>query len=184
MSKSLSPVFFLLCAVIAAGCAQQGGSPQSPGQFVAAPTAAPADLIPYRFSGGSGSANYTAKGKDGNCSGTLTFSDNVIYVDVKANGDVDPGILAAATLTGSSTCNGEPFELPEVFDLKTGSIKSEKVNDVSGTPPDAAIYGSFKMSGPVCDATIHLGRWIAASDGSRVQIDAVNITHVKQTLHC
>jgi hypothetical protein len=184
MSTSQSPLLFLLLAVIVTGCAQQGSSPQSPGQLGAAPAVAPADLIPYRFSGGSGSANYTAKGKDGTCSGTLTFSENVVYVDVKANGDVDPGILAAATLTGTSTCKGEPFALPEVFDLKTGSIKSGKVDDVSGTPPDAAIYGSFKMSGPVCDATIHLGRWIAASDGSRVQIDAVNITHVKQTLHC
>jgi hypothetical protein len=184
MSRSHSQVLFLLFAVVATGCAQQGSSPGSTEQLAAAPAVAPADLIPYRFSGGSGSASYTAKGKDGTCSGTLTFNDNVIYVDVKANGDVDPGILAAATLTGSSTCKGEPFELPEVFDLKTGSIKSEVVHDVEGAPPDASIYGSFKMSGPVCDATIHLGRWIAASGGSRVQIDAMNITHLKQTLHC
>jgi hypothetical protein len=184
LSRSQSPALFLVFAVIATGCAQQSGSSPSPGQLAAVPAVAPADLIPYRFSGGSGSASYTAKGKDGTCSGTLKFTDNVVYVDVKANGEVDPGILAAATLTGSSTCKGEPFELPEEFELKTGSIKSGKVNDVSGTPPDAAIYGSFKMSGPVCDATIHLGRWIAASGGSRVQIDAVNITHVKQTLHC
>jgi len=184
MSRSVSPLPFLLFSIVATACAQQGSSPQSPSQFGAAQAVAPADVIPYRFSGGSGSANYTAKGKDGTCSGTLTFSDNVVYVDVKANGDVDPGILASATLTGSSTCKGEPLELPQVFDLKTGSIKSGVVNDVEGTPPDPAIYGSFKMSGPVCDATIHLGRWIAASEGSRVQIDAVNITHVKQTLHC
>jgi hypothetical protein len=184
MSRLQSPVLFLLFAVAATGCAQQGSSPQSPGQFGAAPAVKPADLIPYRFSGGSGSASYTARGKDGTCSGTLTFNDNTIYIDVKANGDVDPGILADATLTGSSTCNGEPFEFPELFDLKTGSVKSGKVNDVLGDPPKASIYGSFKMSGPVCDATIHLGRFIAASDGSRVQIDPVTITHVEQSLHC
>jgi hypothetical protein len=136
------------------------------------------------FTGGSGEAAFTAKGKDGTCSGTLKFKDNTVYVDVKANGDVDPGVLAAATLTGSSTCKGEPFELPEVFDLKSGSIKSGKVDDVTGTPPDASIYGSFKMTGTVCDATIRLGRWIAASGGSRVQIDAVTITHLKKTLNC
>jgi hypothetical protein len=184
MSRWQSPIFFLLFALVVSACAQPGSPPQSTAQFGAAPAVAPADIFPYRFSGGSGSASYTAKGKDGTCSGTLKFDDNVIYVDVKANGDVDPGVLASATLTGSSTCKGEPFELPEVFDLKTGSIKSGKVNDVLGDPPTASIYGSFKMSGPLCDATIHLGRWIAASGGSRVQIDPVNITHVKQTLHC
>jgi hypothetical protein len=184
MSRPQQPVLFLLFALIATGCAQPGSPAQSPAQFGAAPAVAPADIFPYRFSGGTGSASFTAKGKDGTCSGTLKFADNTIYVDVKANGDVDPGILAAATLTGLSTCKNEPFELPEVFDLKTGSIKSGKVNDVSGTPPDAAIYGSFTMSGPVCDATIHLGRWIAQSEGSRVQIDPVTITGVKQSLHC
>ncbi len=184
MSRSQSPLLFLLFALITTACAQQGSSPSSPGQFGAAPAVSRNDLLPYRFSGGSGSASYKATGKDGTCSGTLTFNDNTVYVDVKANGDVDPGILAAATLTGSSTCNGEPFELPELFDLKTGSIKSGKVNDVLGDPPEASIYGSFKMSGPVCDATIRLGRWIAAKDGGRVQIDPVTITHVKQSLHC
>ena len=174
----------MLFAVVATACAQQGSSPLSPRYFGAEPAVAPHDLIPYRFSGGSGSASYTAKGKDGTCSGTLKFSDNVVYVDVKANGDVDPGFASTATLTGSTTCKGEPLELPEVFELKTGSIKSGVARDVTGTPPDSAIYGSFKMSGPVCDATVHLGRWIAASNGARVQIDPVTITHVKQNVHC
>jgi hypothetical protein len=185
LNQSKSPLLFLVFAVIAAGCAQQGSSALSPGQSGAAPAAAPADFFPYRFSGGTGSASYSAKGKDGTCSGTLTFgSDNVVYVDVKSNGDVDPGILATATLSGTSTCQGEPLDLPEVFELKAGSIKSGMVNDVTGAPPDSAVYGSFKMSGPVCDATVHLGRWIASSEGSRVQIEPVNITHVKQTLKC
>jgi hypothetical protein len=114
----------------------------------------------------------------------MKFSDNVVYVDVKANGNVDPGFASTATLTGSSTCKGEPFDFPEEFELKTGSIKSGKVNDVEGAPPTGAIFGSFKMTGTVCDATVHLGRWIAASGGNRVQIDTVNITHLKQTLGC
>ncbi|HTA39803.1 MAG TPA: hypothetical protein VK760_12040 [Candidatus Acidoferrales bacterium] len=184
MSRLQSTALCLTLAVIATACTQQGRSPQGPGQPGTVPAAAPADLIPYRLSGGSGSASFTARGKDDSCSGTLKFDDNVIYVDVKANGDVDPGHLAFATLTGTSACKGKPFELPEAFELKTGSIKSGVIHDVTGTPPDSAIFGSFKMTGTVCDATIHLGRWIASSDGGRVQIDTVNITHVKQTLHC
>jgi hypothetical protein len=185
MSKLRSPaVVFLLVAVTATGCAQQGMSPQSFGQSATTQAQVPADLIPYRFSGGSGKANYTARDKDGSCSGTLTFDDNVVYVDVKANGEVDPGALSFATLTGKSTCKGHPVEIPEVFELKSGSIKARKINDVLGKAPDASIFGSFKMYGTVCDATIHLGRWIASSSTGRVQIDQVNITHVQQTLHC
>lgn len=184
MSK-LHSVPFLLIAIITTGCAQQGVAPQSPGQLgAAAPAVVPRDIIPYRFSGGTGKASYTAKGKDGTCSGTLTFDDNVVYVDVKASGEVDPGFLSTATLTGSSTCNGDPFLLPETFELKTGSIKSGKINDVAGDPPSSSIFGSFKMTGTVCDATVRMGRWIASGDGSRVQIDAVTITHLKQTLKC
>lgn len=181
MSTLRSPVCLLLFAVVATACGQQGSSQQSLGGLGMAPAAAPRDIIPYRFSGGSGSANFNARGKDGSCSGTMTFEDNVIYVDVKSNGQVDPGVLSAATLTGSSTCKGKPFEFPEVFELKSGSIKSGKVDDVEGKPPSGSIFGSFKMSGPVCDATVHLGRWIAEKDGGRVQIDQVHITHLKQT---
>ena len=185
MSRAQSPVLFLLFAVAVSGCSQQGSSPQNPGQFGVAPAVARADLFPYRFTGGSGSAHFTAKGKDGTCSGTLKFSgDNVVYVDVKSNGDVDPGVLSTATLTGSSSCDGNPFLFPEVFDLKSGSIKSDKVNDVKGTPPSTSIFGTFTMTGTVCDATVHLGRFIAAGDGSRVQIDSVTIAGLQKTTGC
>ena len=185
MTRSQSPVLFLLFAVVATACAQQGGSAQDPAQLGAAPAVKPADVFPYRFSGGSGSASFTFKGKDDSCSGTLTFaSSNVIYVNVDDKGNVVPGALSHAQLVGTSTCKGKAFEFPEVFDLDGGSIKADKIDSITGKPPSGSILGSLKMSGTTCDATVHIDHYISSGSDSRVQVNSLTITHMQKLTGC
>ncbi|HTX58544.1 MAG TPA: hypothetical protein VMH02_02620 [Verrucomicrobiae bacterium] len=113
------------------------------------------------------------------------FDDVSVYVKVDSDGKVEPGLLSTALITGSAPCQAKPIPLPLSFALTTGKIVPPNIaTDIVGDPKEPDVIGKLVMSGSLCDATVHLNRWVGTLGKAHLNIDPVNITKVEKSTGC
>jgi hypothetical protein len=190
MRPSVAVSSLLLCALVA-GCAQSNsgaaipaanGSPLSQSKL----NVAHSDQIGYVFGGGSGSAAWSAKGKDGSCSGTIKWHLVLIQIFVDSDGgNLDTNDPNSAEVSGTATgqCKGKPAKLPlaEVFDVTEGKVADGKAT-LEGQPPVQEILGKFSLDGPVCSPVIKLGVFAVQQNGDDIHIDQSTVTGTREVV--